>query len=198
MRVNDLKQRAANPELLVRWHHQHLRDGDGGPRNLKILLEGSRKGDQLFLEVDQKVVPNIVQMDKARPLDIVLQQGLQMCIEANEVRVGRVNLVHFELLGNLASFTGQFELGSSDRLNPFGGVGGLKERIWCLLLNFPAKLSYVLTWVLEASPLPLEVLYEGLPGGDQRVATEMRRQAPLNVILFVIVMSQARALGLFA
>lgn len=82
--------------------------------------------------------------------------------------------------------------------DPAGVLLVLVERVWLRRLDFPLKLSYVLTGVLEVRLLPLQVLGECLSRGDERVAAEVRSEPPLNVVLLVAVGAVARTLRFFA
>lgn len=98
MLVDYLEELGADSEFLVRGHDQDLGDGDSGFWNLEIFFPRGCKGNQLLVHVDQEVVPNVVEGNEACTLDIILQQGLQLVVRADEGRVGSIHFVNFERL----------------------------------------------------------------------------------------------------
>ena len=73
MLVDDVEQGATDAELLVRRHHEHLRNGDRGFRRLVILLERGGIRDKLLIQVHQEVMPERVQVDEGGSLDVKLK-----------------------------------------------------------------------------------------------------------------------------
>jgi len=97
--VHYVEKGGADAMLLIGRKHKYLRNGDCCFGHFEVLFECGRVGYQLVVQVHQEVVPILIHWDKRSPLDIKLEERLQVPVHVLEGASERVDLVDLKALG---------------------------------------------------------------------------------------------------